>query len=78
MRVRRRVKLPAAIVIYLLGDARVMAPDSPGYLARGYPDCQAVRDRFPFLQGKRFASADDSLASLVVALEYQIDVAMTV
>jgi hypothetical protein len=78
MRVRRRVKIPATIVIYLLGDARVMAPDPPGNLASGYPDCQAVGDRFPFLQGKRFASADDSLASLVVALEYQIDVVMTV
>ena len=56
----------------------MMAADLRGYLPRGDPHCHAVGDRFPFLQGKRFASADDSLASLVVTLEYQIDVAMAV
>lgn len=55
-----------------------MAADLAGYLTRRNADCQAVGDRFPFLQGERFASADDSLASLVVALEYQIDVAMII
>jgi hypothetical protein len=54
-----------------------MAADFPGYLPRGQVYGQAVGDRFPFLQGERFASADDSLAMLVLALEYQIDVAMT-
>jgi hypothetical protein len=78
MRVRCRVKVASAVVFYLLGNTGMMAADLRGYLPRGYPYCQAVGNRFPFLQGKRFASADDSLASLVVALEYQIDVAMTV
>ena len=56
----------------------MMAADLRGYLPRGDPYCQAVGDRFSFLQGKRFVSADDSLASLVMALEYQIDVAMII
>jgi len=55
----------------------MMAADVHGYLPRGCPYCQVVGNRFPFLQGERFASTEDSLASLVMVLEYQIDVAMT-
>jgi len=54
----------------------MVPPDPVGDLSGGKTGRQAVGNRFPFPQGKRFASADDSLASLVVALEYQIDVAM--
>jgi hypothetical protein len=78
MRVSSGVDVAPAVVFYLPGNTGVVAADLAGYLARGNADCQAVGDRFPFLQGERFASADDSLASSVVALEYQIDVAMTV
>jgi hypothetical protein len=51
--------------------------DMAGDLPRGKTGRQAIGNRFPFLQSERIASADDSLASVVVALEYQIDVAMT-
>jgi len=62
---------------YLLRKTGMMAADVHGYLPRGCPYCQVVGNRFPFLQGERFASTEDSLASLVMVLEYQIDVAMT-